>query len=126
MIYSQDTISHRTLDAFITRKSDNKVHSDLQVVPGISDHSAITCHLHLQKPQHTVRTSVLRNIKAIDRLLFARNVQLCDIQPAFSDSVGTVVNRYNLTLGNLLDTHAPAKTASQSVSTHNGTITKLP
>ena len=66
--------------------------------------------IHLQKPQQTVRTSVLRNITTFDRLLFANNVQLCNIQPAFSDSVDTVVNHYNLTLGNLLDKHAPPKT----------------
>ena len=43
------------LDVFIVHNFDNQLYSDVQVIPGISDHSAITCKLHLTKPHLTVK-----------------------------------------------------------------------
>ena len=51
------------LDVFMTRMIDSDMFSDLKILPGISDHAAITCHLHLKKPPKTERLMVLRNIK---------------------------------------------------------------
>ncbi|XP_071807959.1 uncharacterized protein [Asterias amurensis] len=83
--------------------------SDLDVVPGISDHSAIVGQLHLEKPRPVCRTKVLRNIKAIDRLSFAADVQQSNIIASCSDGIANLIDCYNSTLKTLLDVHAPAK-----------------
>ena len=95
------------LDVFIVCNFDNQLYSDVQVIPGISDHSAITCKLHLTKPHHNGKRVVVRNIKAIDRVSFARNA-MQSITPSTIDNVSDAVDQYNSQARILLDSHAPA------------------
>ncbi|XP_041481800.1 uncharacterized protein LOC121428971 [Lytechinus variegatus] len=99
-----------TLDAVIVRNSDNLLCSGLKVIPGISDHSAITCRLRHKRPLRTDSTFTCRNIKAINREAFANDVASCTITASDTDSVCNAVQLYNLQLSTLLDSHAPAKT----------------
>ena len=62
------------LDVIMVRNSDNVPCSHLKVIPGISDHSAITCLLKYEKPPRTDSTFTCRNIRRIDRAEFARDV----------------------------------------------------
>ena len=99
-----------TLDVVIVRNSDDLLCSGLKVVPGISDHSAITCRLRHEKPLRTDSTFTCRNIKAIDRAALADDVASCIIMASDTDSVDKAVQMYNSHLCTLLDSHAPAKT----------------
>ncbi|XP_041453147.1 uncharacterized protein LOC121406191 [Lytechinus variegatus] len=97
------------LDVLIFRKFESHFHSNLQVTPGISDHSAITCKLHVGKPHQISSCKVVRNIKVIDRNAFA-----ADVLHAFT-SVSTIdiqiaVDNYNSQLRSILEIVAPAKT----------------
>ncbi|XP_063953981.1 uncharacterized protein LOC135153775 [Lytechinus pictus] len=97
------------LDAFIIRSSDRDIFSGLRVIPGISDHSTVACFLNVAKPRPEVRQSVVRNIKAIDRVSFADDLKQSNIAGGSSLDVHIAVAQYNTSLINLMDKHAPAK-----------------
>ncbi|XP_063955629.1 uncharacterized protein LOC129261254 [Lytechinus pictus] len=97
------------LHVLIFRKFESHFHSNVQVTPGISDHSAITCKLHVGKPHQISSCRVVRNIRVIDR-----NAYAADVLHAFT-SVSTIdihsaVDNYNSQLRTILDIVAPAKT----------------
>ena len=88
------------LDGFISRQSDDKVFSDLRITPGISDHSAILCNIHLHKPPSVAHPRVMRNIKAIDRTSFATDMMNSELSSTSSptDDVTARVDLYNMVL----------------------------
>lgn len=98
------------LDVVMVRADDRALCSKPRVTPGISDHSAIIWKFSFDKPRRTQSTYVCRNFKDIDRETFAQNVADCNIVHLATESIDSAVHRYNSELGNLIDTHAPAKT----------------
>ena len=98
-----------TLDVLITQNSDTGLHSNIRVIPGLSDHSALNCFLRIGKPQRAERTITSRNIAAIDRVAFANDVA-GSITPSVSANVDDAVACYNTELSALLDRHAPVNT----------------
>ena len=97
------------LDIVLVRNSDRGLRSGLQVVPGISDHSAITWNFSSGTTRRTDSVFTCRNIKGIDRVAFAKDVTDSNIMPLTSGSVDNAVRRYNTELSRILDCHAPAK-----------------
>ena len=99
-----------TLDLLITRSSDILVFSNLQIIDGLSDHSAITCDLLLKKPRALTKVIFKRHFKAIDNVDFCNDLAISDLFHSIpTPDLGTKVNRYNNTLRTLLDKHAPSK-----------------
>ena len=94
-------LSH-VLDVILVRNSDWLLYSHLRVIPGISDHSVVTCLLRFDKPN--------RDIKGINRTDFANDVTSSSITSLATASVDDAVSRYNSELSRLLDSHAPAMT----------------
>ncbi|XP_030834679.1 uncharacterized protein LOC115921383 [Strongylocentrotus purpuratus] len=115
------------LDVVLMRNSDNLSISKPSIVPGISEHAAITCVLRFTKPARSDRTFASRNIIDINRIAFAKDVAESDIMPLTSESVNTATSRYNTILSSLLDIHAPAKIRKvrdrQDNPWYNGEIT---
>ena len=98
------------LDVILVRNSDRLLYSHLRVIPGISDHSAVTCLLRFDKPKRKVATFSSRDIKGINRTDFANDVTSSSITSPATASVDDAVSRYNSELSRLLDSHAPART----------------
>ena len=69
------------LDIVLVRNSDRVLCSGLQVVPGISDHSAITWNFSSGTTRRTDSVFTCRNIKGIDRVAFAKDVTYSNIMP---------------------------------------------
>ncbi|PIK47853.1 putative RNA-directed DNA polymerase from mobile element jockey-like [Apostichopus japonicus] len=99
-----------TLDLIITREHSTSLLSDICVLPGLSDHYALSCNLNLQKPPLPSVTIKTRNLKALDLVNYS-----ADICSAFADShleyqdLDTCVNLYESILRDTLDRHAPVK-----------------
>ena len=98
------------LDPILVRNSERRLYSRLRVIPGISDHSAVTCLLHFRKPKRTDTSLLSRNIKGINRTDFANDVSDSNISSSATDNIDDAVTRYNSVLIRLLDSHAPART----------------
>nr|XP_054765343.1 uncharacterized protein LOC129272137 [Lytechinus pictus] len=98
------------LDVILVRNSDRLLHSRPRVILGISDHLAINCFLRFDKPKCDVSTFSSRNIKSINRNYFINDIKDSNIMSSASESVDAAVLRYNLGLGTLLDSQAPART----------------
>ncbi|XP_072182185.1 uncharacterized protein [Diadema setosum] len=68
-------IRGHTLDLLISRKeTDVIVLSDVSVIDGISDHSAIICHLHITSQKSSRQTIVSRNIQSVKASCFMEDL----------------------------------------------------
>ena len=111
--------SLHTLDLLITRDCEDTV-SDVSVEPGFSDHSLIICRLNLCKPPRIRKIINTRRYKAIDLGVFSNDVKQSLSKIDFVDcDVSSCVARYESSLKDLLDTHAPSKSRSVVLRTNS-------
>ena len=103
-------IHGHTLDLLITRQSDKNTVTDVMVVDGLSDHSAIICKLNLTKPPAAKSVIHTRNIKSINIVSFMEKITELSLLGNCSNSdVSESVECYNSLLRTVLDEYAPVK-----------------
>ncbi len=93
------------LDNLIIHKLESHLYLNVQVIPGISDHSGVTCKL---QPYRTVNMVNARIIKAIDRAAFAKKFKSAP-STSSSDIFEGLVDNYNVQLRSTFDSLAHAK-----------------
>ncbi|XP_041453578.1 uncharacterized protein LOC121405554 [Lytechinus variegatus] len=100
------------LDVVLVRNSDKLPISKPNIIPGISDHAAITCVIRSCRSNRVNRAYTSRNIKDINRKSLIEDVAESNIisPSSVSENIDSATNRYNTILNSLLDIHAPAKT----------------
>ena len=103
-----------TLDLLITRPGDNFI-SDVCIVPNLIspklfDHYAVHSQVKLKKPFFQRREITYRKLKAVDTESLQNDIKLSTL---LSDYTGLdlvpLIENFENTLSNLLDTHAPIK-----------------
>ena len=105
-------IDGNTLDLFITRDSDPKIFSNLQVFDGLSDHHVIKCKLHLKRPPAAKKSVTTRNLKSINVDSFCSDIVKSGLLESVTNRhhVNDQARVYSNTLSGILDSHAPSKT----------------
>ncbi|XP_071504088.1 uncharacterized protein [Diadema antillarum] len=90
-------IRGHTLDLLISRKeTDIIVLSDVNVIDGISDHSAITCHLHVRSQKSSRQTVVSRNIQSVKASCFMEDLDKASLtNKCMLTNTDIAVNNYN-------------------------------
>ena len=95
-----------TLDLVITRATSLLVHELAVTDPGISDHSAISLLLHIEKPPTVIKQIQYRKIKAINVSKFIDDLNASALINHPANDLEDILSSYNKTLSNTLDTHA--------------------
>ena len=111
-------ISGHTLDLVITRKTEASFISDLHVDAKISDHYSVLFKAGIQKPPPIRKEITFRKYRNINIDEFKRNLRdrIESLEP--DHSVEGLVDRYNRTLSELIDIHAPEVHRTVTVRHH--------
>ena len=104
-----------TLDLMMTRISDQLVTNIELHDPFLSDHLAVSCTLHLEKPPLERVEIQYRRLRNIDMDSF--NDDLRKVNFSSDAELPTIIDRYEKTLKETLEKHAPLK---------QGTVTLRP
>ena len=101
-----DVPTHRwghTLDLIIYREGDGLLQSFSACHALSSDHTAVMCHVDVNKPPHHPVFQTIRNLRQIDRSQFR-----ADDAATLTNRPPTSADDFNSTLHAVLDNHAPA------------------
>ena len=109
--------SHHTLDLILTDANSNLIHSVEQGFM-LSDHYFIHCLLQQSKSRPTTEIVRYRKLKKIDKNKFATDVLQHFRLAETPNNLSDMLDHYNKTLTDLLETHAPVKEKSIK-RTHN-------
>lgn len=96
-----------TLDLVITRPSSSI--TSTQVDDMISDHNIVSCSFQMRKPSYPRRDVTYRKMRSIDHESFRADLHDSVLLTDPADTVETLAEQYDETLGALLDKHAPLK-----------------
>lgn len=101
--------SGHTLDLVIGRVGEECLET-VEIGESLSDHSAIHCKLHLRKPKAVKRVIQFRKIKAIDSTTFSSDIEKSELSSSDASlTAETLLHKYNVVMGELLDRHAPQR-----------------
>ena len=107
--------SNHVLDLIITR-SDEESAKNLSIHdPVLSDHYAVHCMLHVNKPLHQTKTTSYRKLRTIDVDSFRQDIKHSVLFQHPSTDLSVLCNQYDSVLSALLNKHAPLRTRSISV-----------
>ncbi len=98
-----------TLDLLITRESDPPVIHNLDIIDGISDHSAITGKIDFQRPPAQTRVIKSRNLSAVYTPSFCEDILNFGLLDDDDGNLLCQVQRFNSALAKTLNDHAPMK-----------------
>ena len=98
-----------TLDLLITRCSENTIHGQPSIDHFISDHAVIKCKLTFKKPPPPKSKIMFRKLKSIDLTAFQSDIESSNLSENSSSNATDLVLRYNNTLSEILDKHAPLR-----------------
>ena len=96
-----------TLDLIITRQSDQLLRNSPHAGRYISDHAAVLCSIHSDKPSLTVRKVSYRKLKSVNVDSLNEDLATSELCQNPSDDLQELVTSYNDTLRAALDKHAP-------------------
>ena len=111
---SEATHNGNTLDLLITRSIDNFI-SDVRTMPGLInpklfDHYAIRSQVKLKKPSFEQKEIIYRKLRAVDIEVLQTDIKSSTLLSDYSDmDLTPLVENFEITLTNVLDTHAPIK-----------------
>ena len=103
-----------TLDLLITRSGDNFI-SDVRTMPGLInpklfDHYAIRSQVKLKKPSFEQKEIIYRKLRAVNIEALQTDIKSSTLLSDYSDmDLTPLVENFEITLTNVLDTHAPIK-----------------
>ena len=103
-----------TLDLLITHSGDNFI-SDIRIMPGVInpklfDHYAIHSQMKLKKPFFEQREITYRKHRAVNTQSLQTDIKSLTLLSDYSDmDLRSLVENFENTLTNLLDTYAPIK-----------------
>ena len=109
-----DTRLTCTLDLVITQSTYNIV-SNTVVSDFLTDHAAIHCNLHMEKPQPLRHTIQYRNYSATDNEMFQAAIEASTLCLDPATSATSLLDQYDDTMSALLDKHAPLETRTITV-----------
>ena len=114
------------LDLLISRKEIDTIGlSDVDVVNGISDHSAITCNLHTPSQQTCRKSVVSRNIQSIHPVRFIEDLEDASLMEKCTVSnADLAVSNYNSIIMSALNSHAPVQQRSVTIRSNTKWYTK--
>lgn len=81
----------------------------------LSDHHPVSFSMPFRKPAPERRQVLVRNIKDMDMDAFQQDIRNSCLCNNPSDDITHLVNQYNTTLSNILDTHAPARSKTITI-----------
>ena len=102
--------SGHTLDFLHTRVSETTASSVRVCDPGLPDHKAVTCCLHISKPPAVRKQVSVRKYKSLRRDLAA-----CRELHSLPGNFETAAQQYDCALGVIMDQYAPKKTKTVTV-----------
>lgn len=105
-----------TLDLIITRSEDELV-TECTVSEFLSDHAAVHCTLHLEKPKPLRQTIQFRKYKNIEQNSFKTDIQTSALVSEPDKSSSELFCQYNTIMSALPHTHAPVLTRTVTVRT---------
>ncbi len=100
--------SGNTLDLVITRRG-SKFLLDHSVDYEVSDHNIIRCYLDMDKPPLQKEVITFRRYKSIDKAKFSHDLQTRLSSVSQLKDINSMVDAYNSSLKDILDTHAPVQ-----------------
>ena len=103
-----------TID-FIITLSDANLLTHHTVDDLLSDHYLVQAFLKLSKPEFQTKVVKYRKIKAIDLDAFSNDITNAVLKPEPEDDVDIAMDKYTTILRQLLDKHAPEKTAKITI-----------
>jgi len=110
--------SGHVLDLIITRISELDI-QHLQVHPSaLSDHSAITFTLPLNKPKTDKQKITVRKWKDVDIQALCCDLRDSDLIAAPNSDLDTLIEQYNNTINNIMNSHAPPIEKILSIRRH--------
>ena len=103
--------SGHTLDLIITRSLDDVVLVSPSATFPISDHFIIQCPIGFPRPALSCKELTLRKLKNIDIAEFSADIASSMVCTSIHwDNIDAFADCFNMTLGDILDKHAPLKT----------------
>nr|XP_054775575.1 uncharacterized protein LOC129284133 [Lytechinus pictus] len=122
LIQHIDFPTHRkghTLDLILTRASDDVISnvSSSNFLP--SDHSSVSCHLNVKKPDSIKIEISFRKLKDIDIQAFREDILESELYKPPAYDIEQQVVQYNMVLQALLDKHAPLITRCVTARPHS-------
>ena len=100
--------SGHTLD-LLTRVSETTASSVRVCDPGLSDHKAVTCCLHISKPPAVRKQISVRNYKSVNMDSLRRDLATCRELHSLPGNVETAAQQHDSALGAILGQYAPKK-----------------
>ena len=100
----------RTLDLFITRRTETLLGSTTRSCRYFSDHSAVCCSICIKKPAPQAKRVTYRKTKSVDLDGLKQDIAKSRLGcPSSCEDFDKFVQSYNCTLSSIIDRHAPLK-----------------
>ena len=104
-----------TLDLILTRATERTASNVRSSDPGLSDHNAIVCSLHICKPPAVRKQVSVRNFKLINVDDLCQDMLQCNEKNFLPDDVESAILQYDSALRTIINKHAPVK--SKTITT---------
>ena len=111
-------LTHRgrhTLDLILTRATESTASNVQSSDPGISDHKAIVCSLHVGKPPALRKRVSVRNFKQLNVDDLCKDLLLCHELKSLPDDIESAVLQYDSALRTIIDKHAPVNSKTITI-----------
>ena len=118
-IHEPTHILGHKLDLIITRQDESNFIQNLSIDWKISDHFTVLFNVTIQKPPPLRKNLTFRKVHKINTDVFKSDLRVAISQLEPCHSIEGVVGRYNDTLGNLIDQHAPNITRTVTIRHHS-------
>ena len=108
-VYGPTHRGGHTLDLILTRATESTASHVQSCDPGISDHKAIVCSLHVGKPPALRKRVSVRNFKQLNVDDLCKDLLQCHELKSLPDDVESAVLQYDSAMRTIIDKHAPVK-----------------
>ena len=106
-------ISGHTLDLLLTRSSSTAITSVDSTDPSLSDHRALLFSLSAPSPSNRTRiTKLVRSFRSINLTNFTKDILSSSLFTSPPSTLEPYLQKFNSTLTEILDKHAPFKTVT--------------
>ena len=114
-VYGSTHRGGHTLDLILTRATESTASNVRCSDPGISDHKAIVCSLHVGKPPAVRKLVSVRNYKLINVDNLCKDLLESHDLQSLPDDVESAALQYDSTLRTIIDKHAPVKSKAITI-----------
>ena len=114
-VYGPTHRGGHTLDLILTRATESTASNVRCSHPGISDHKAIVCSLHVGKPPAVRKLVSVRNYKLINVDNLCKDLLESHDLQSLPDDVESAALQYDSTLRTIIDKHTPVKSKAITI-----------